>query len=347
MFRFAHPYYFALLLPLAGVAWLVYRKRVSAGLLFAPTHRIRRSHTWRGVAAVLLPGLVLAGLLLTITALARPQKVFATTRDRSDSIAIEMVVDVSGSMEALDMSLRTATGVKVRTRLDAVKETFATFIEQRPDDLVGLVTFGGYATTRSPLTLDHRALLHVLKGVEIPKQSFDRQGQVVNREELLTAIGDALATACARLEDTEPTSRIIVLLSDGESNTGLIEPEEATRVAARMGVKIYTIGVGSTGMAPFRGRNAFGREQVYQAQVVLDEALLRRIAQQTGGRYFNVRDPQGLEKAMKEIDKLEKTAIERQTYRQYDEFFPRFLWPGLVFVLLGVGLNMAVAGRIS
>ncbi|NQT94171.1 MAG: VWA domain-containing protein [Lentisphaerae bacterium] len=347
MFRFAHPYFFGLLLPLAAAAWLVYRRRVATGILFAPTHRIQRSHTWRGVAATILPTLVLAGLLLCITALARPQKVFATTRDRSDSIAVEMVVDVSGSMEALDMSIRTATGVTLRTRLEAVKQTFAEFIEQRPDDLVGLVTFGGYATTRSPLTLDHRALLHVLKGVEIPKQSFDRQGQIMNREELLTAIGDALATACARLENAEPTSRIIVLLSDGESNTGLIEPAEAIRVATKMGVKIYTIGVGSSGMAPFRGRNAFGKEQIFQAQVVLDEELLRRIAQQTGGRYFNVRDPRGLDKAMREIDELEKTTIERQTYSQYDEFFPRLLWPGLILVSLGVGLNMAIAGRFT
>ena len=249
-------------------------------------------------------------------------------------------------MEALDLSPRTPTGVKFRTRLDVVKEAFADFIARRPDDLIGLVTFGGYAVTRAPLTTDHEALRHVLEGVEIPKQSFDREGRLLNQEELLTAIGDALTTALARLKTSEPRSRIVVLLSDGESNTGLISPDQAVQAARTLGIRIYTIGVGTTGVAPFRGRDAFGREQIFRLEVTLDEALLRRVADATNARYFNVRDARGLEDAMGEIDTLEKTRVERDVYHHYNERFPWLLWPALVLILLGTGLNMVLTRRI-
>jgi Ca-activated chloride channel homolog len=347
MFQFAHPFYFFLLIPVLGAAVWVYRRRVRSGLLFAPAAYVPSGgFPWRAHLACILPLLYLAGLVLIVCALARPRNAFSTVRRRSDVIAIQMVVDVSGSMEALDLSERTATGTRYRTRLDVVKDTFAAFLERRPDDLVGLITFGGYAVTRAPLTTDTDALRHVLAGVEIPKQNVDRNGVVVNQEELLTAIGDALATACARLADVEPKSKIVVLLSDGESNTGVIEPDEAISVARRMGIKVYTIGIGTTGRAPFRVRDVFGRETIRRADVVLDEALLKRIAADTGGTYYNVRDPRGLEKALAGIDALETTEIERETYRHYDEFFPRLLWPAALLLALGAGLNMAVARRI-
>lgn len=347
MFRFAHPYFFFLAIPLLAAAWFVYRRGVRRGLLFSPVSNMGHTGaTLRTAIACMLPVSTLVGLLLTILALARPQTVFSRMRHTADMIAIEMVVDVSGSMEALDLSIRTAAGTRLRTRLDAVRDTFAEFIELRPDDMVGLVTFGGYASTRAPLTTDHAALLHVLQGVEIPKPSQDKDGQIVNQEELLTAIGDALATACARMEQAEPKSRIIVLLSDGESNTGIIKPEEAMRIARKLGIKVYTIGVGSTGMAPFRTRDVFGREVVRQARVTLDEKLLKRIASVTGGRYFNVRDPKGLGQAMKDIDELEKTEVERTVYSQYRELFPWFLFPGLGLLVLGTSLNMVVSRRI-
>lgn len=236
--------------------------------------------------------------------------------------------------------------VKPRTRLDAVKETFADFIGRRPDDLIGLVTFGGFASTRAPLTADHNALLHTLKGVEISRPVQDKTGQVVNQEEMLTAIGDALATACARLEKAEPKSKIIVLLSDGESNTGVIKPEQAIKMAEKMKIKVYTIGVGSTGEAPFPTRDMFGREVVQYARVSLDEELLERIASETRGRYFNVRDPKGLDRAMESINRLEKTAVERDVYSQYNELFLWLLCPALALLAAGTGLNMAVARRI-
>jgi len=343
MFRFAQPYAFFLIIPAVLAVWRVYRRRVRSGILFAPAGRLPRGrNTWRTRLAQILPSLFLAGILGSITALARPRTVLSKTRRTVDVIAIMMTVDISGSMEALDLSTETTR----RTRLDAVKETFGEFVEERPDDLIGLVTFGGYASTRAPLTTDHAALLHVLEGVESPKQQQNKDGEIINREELLTAIGDGLATAVARLEDAEVKSRIVVLLSDGESNTGVIKPEDATKAARELGIKVYTIGVGSRGRAPFIGRNIFGEETIQYALVSLDEELLRRIASETGGRYFNVRDPKGLAEAMTEINELEKTEVEREEYSQYRELFTWFLLPSLALVLIGAGLNVVVARRI-
>jgi Ca-activated chloride channel family protein len=349
MFRFAHPYFFFLLIPLMVAAWCVYRRRIRTGLLFAPADRfVDGNVTWRVRFSMVIPLLVIFGLALAITALARPQTILSQLRRSADVIAIEMVVDLSGSMQALDLSDIDANGriLKERTRLDAVKETFARFVETRPDDLIGLVTFGGYASTRCPLTTDHAALLHVLDGVEIPKPRQGRNGQLLDQEELLTAIGDALATACARVENAEPESRIIVLLSDGESNTGLIQPTAAIKIAKTLGVKVYTIGVGTTGRAPFKVRDIFGRQQIRPVEVTLDEALLKQIALETGGRYFNVRDPKGLDAALDDIGALEKTRIERDIYRHYTERFNQLLMPALLMIALGAGLNMMCVRRI-
>jgi len=343
MFRFADPYAFFLVIPALLAGWWVYRRRVRAGILFAPAFRLSGGQkTWRTRVSQVLPVLFLAGVFAAIGALARPQTVLSKTRRTVDVIAIAMTVDISGSMEALDLSTETRS----RTRLDAVKETFAEFVEQRPDDLIGLITFGGYASTRAPLTTDHDALLHVLSGVETPQPQQNKNGEIINQEELLTAIGDGLATAVARIEDVEVKSKIVVLLSDGESNTGIIKPEQAAKAARELGIKVYTIGVGTRGRAPFRTKNIFGQETVQYAFVTLDEKLLRKIAEDTGGRYFNVRDPKGLEQAMEEINELEKTEVEREEYFQYRELFPWLLGPSLVLVLIGTGLNAAVARRI-
>lgn len=343
MFRFANPYYFFLFLPLLLAGWAVYARRVRPATIFAATHRLPPAQgTWRKLLRLVLPAVYLAGLALAIIALARPQTVFSRTAVKANAIAIQMVVDVSGSMQALDFS----TADKYRPRLEVVKETFARFIARRPDDLIGLVTFGGYATCRVPLTIDHGVLTHVLKGVETPQPRLDAQGQVANQEELLTAIGDALATACARLENVAIKSKVIVLLSDGESNTGIIKPEEAVKAAKKLGIKVYTVGVGSTGQAPFLTRDIFGRNSIQYGDVRLDEDLLRRIADRTRGQYFNVRDPKGLTKALNEIDQLEKTAIKKEIYQQYDEWYLDFLSPALVLLALATVLNTGLFKRI-
>ncbi|NQU40021.1 MAG: VWA domain-containing protein [Lentisphaerae bacterium] len=348
MFQFASPYFFLLLPTVVLAGWLVLRRRIRAGLVFSAVSALSTQRTtWRVRVARVLPALYLLGMLLTIIGLARPQTVLSHSRRSADVIAIEMVVDISFSMQALDLSVRTPTGMRYRTRLDAVKEMFTEFVDKRADDLIGLVTFGGYAVTRVPLTTDHEAMHHVLSGIEIPREVYV-DGKVVNQEEFLTAVGDALAMGCARLRDAEPTSRVMVLLSDGESNTGAIEPQTGIQIAREMGIKVYTIGIGTPGrtMAPFLGKDIFGRETTQQRPVSLDEELLRTIATETEGRYFNVRDPRGLKEALDDIDELETTRIDRDIYSQYKELFPWFLMPALLLFIAATSLNMLAAKRL-
>ncbi len=346
--RFANPIALLLFLPWLLAAWRLYRRGERAGVLFAPMRRLPlKTAGWRVLVSRLLPALFLAGLALLVVAAARPQTFLARERRTVDALAIAMAVDVSGSMEALDLSTRSALGtVAEKTRLDVVKETFAAFIRQRPDDLIALVAFGGYASTRSPLTADHRALLHVLEGVQIPKAEIDEQGRPVSQEELLTAIGDGLATACARLADAEPKTKIVVLLSDGESNTGIFTPGQAAEAAGKLGIRVYTIGVGSTGRAPFRTRDAFGRSVIGWGEVSLDETQLKAIAKATGGRYFNVRDPDGLKAALDDIGRLETTRVDREILLRYHEWF---LWPllaGAACVWAALTLGMLTTRRL-
>ena len=245
MFRFATPLAFLLLIPWGFALWRLFRRGSRSALLYAPMHRLpERTAGWRSVAARLMPVLFAIGTLLLIIAAARPQTFFARERRTVDALAIAMVVDVSGSMEALDLTEGSPTGPNSQTRLDVVKSVFARFIKQRPDDLIALIAFGGYASTRSPLTADHAALLKILEATSIPQNSVDEHGRTVSQEELLTAIGDGLATACARLQDAEPKTRIVVLLSDGESNTGIITPETAAALN-RMMQQVVRAGTGT------------------------------------------------------------------------------------------------------
>ncbi len=344
MFSFATPLAFLLLLPWAFAAWRLYRTGRRAGVLFAPTHRLpAKTAGWRVALARTVPLLFLAGSLLLILAAARPRTTLARERRSVNAIAIGMVVDVSGSMEALDLS---PSQQEWKTRLDVVKEMFARFVEERPDDLIGLVTFGGYASTRAPLTADHRALVHVLKGVEIPRSQTDAQGRPIDQEETLTAIGDGLATGVARLTDAEPKTRIIILLSDGESNTGIITPDQAADAAAKTGVRVYAIGVGSNNRTPFKTRDLFGRETIVYADATFDETQLKAIAAKTNGRYFSVRDNDGLKNALEEINALETTKIDRQVYQRFDEHFVRFLLWGAALAAVALTLNMALTRRL-
>ena len=344
MFRFASPFAFLLFAPLLLSIWRVYRRRARRGLLFAATARLPASrHTWRTRMDPVLPLLIFLGLSLSIIALARPQMVFSRTIHSSDAIAIQIVVDISGSMNALDFA-----GVRNpnRTRLDVVKETFSAFVDKRSDDLVGLVTFGGYATSRVPLTIDHRVLQHVLDGVDVPRHKFDARNQVLNAEELMTAIGDGLATACARLKEAEVASKIVLLLSDGESNAGIITPDKAVQIAKKLGIKVYTIGVGSRGVTTAKVVDSRGRTRIERIRVALDEKLLKTIARETGGVYHNVRDAYGLARAMAEIDKLERTEINREVYSQYSELFPPYLATGAALLALGLCLNVVASRKL-
>jgi Ca-activated chloride channel family protein len=338
------PWALLLFAPWMAAAWRMLRAGRRKGIAFAPLARLPRHTTWRQRIAWLPPVLFLVGLAAGIVAAARPQTRQARAQRTTDAIAISMVVDISGSMDALDLSLRKGNDWDFKMRLDVVKEVFAEFVERRPTDLIGLVTFGGFATTRSPLTIDHAALRHLLAGVQIPGMD----GKVVGEGEAETAIGDGLAMACARLEQaSNVVSRIAVLLSDGQANYGIVTPEEATKLAKGLGIKVYTIGVGTTGEAPVKRSDPFGREVIGWKPVRIDEQALKRIASETGGLYFGVRDRKGLENALGQIDTLEKTAVDETVYEDRQEHFAAWLWSCTALLCAAVGLSMAVERRIA
>lgn len=346
---FANPWLLALLVPLAFAAWRMLRRGRKAGIKFSAVGRLPvRTAGWRAKVAAITPFMMLFGLALLIVAVARPRSPLAREHRSVDAIAIAMTVDVSGSMDALDLTPKGERFSRDTTRLAVVKKLFAEFVSKRPDDLIGLVTFGGYASTRSPLTADHEALLNVLKGVEIPSIALDAQGQAIAKDEQMTAIGDGLATALARLKDAKPKSKVVILLSDGVSNTGAVEPDEAASVAAKMGVKVYAIGVGTkSSRTPIFGRDFFGRATIQYADMTFDEKQLKSIASKTGGTYFQVNDRDSLQNALDEIDKLETTKLEADAYNRWKEHFTIFLLAGVLSVMLAVSLSMSAMRRMA
>jgi len=281
----------------------------------------------------------LSGLVLVVVALARPQAGLSEFRIQTEGIAIVMCLDRSGSMEALDFELNNERV----NRLTIVKQVFRDFVvgkdalRGRPDDLIGLVTFGGFAEGKAPLTFDHGALLEVLDSVEIPQPIYDSEGNILNerflQEERATAIGDALALAVDRLKASNAKSKVIILLSDGENTAGIVDPAMAAETAKTFGIKVYAIGIGTTGRVPFPVVDQYGR-RAYVAQMVrLDETTLKMIADVTGGRYFSAQDTETLKNVYSEIDKLEKSVSEGTMYSEYRELFRWWLLPGLALIV--------------
>lgn len=345
MTHFAFPWVFLLLLPWAAAAWCALRQAKTRGTVFAAASaRLGGERpSWRLRACRLLPFAFLAGVLGLIVAAAGPRGAVAREVRTADALAVMMAVDVSGSMRALDLS----EGRNDATRLDVVKRLFRDFAKLRQDDLIGLVTFGGYASVRAPLTADHRALLHTLDGVEIPGENsgLDEKGRPISDDELLTAIGDGLAMCLLRLKDAEPKTKIVLLLSDGESNAGAVSPAEAAKAAAALGVRVYTVGVGATGPTKVRVRDAFGREALADAYMTLDEATLKSIAETTGGAYANVRSPQQLKDFLRRVSALETTRVERHVYVRYRSYARPWLAGGLTLCLCPAAMLVALLRR--
>ena len=346
---FANPWMLTMLAPLALAAWRLLRHGRKAGIKFSALGRISGGAAgWRAKVAAATPLILLLGLSLLVVAAARPRTSLAREKKSVDAIAIAMTVDVSGSMDALDLTPRGERFSRDTTRLAVVKKLFAEFVAKRPDDLIGLVTFGGFASTRCPLTADHEALLQVLGGVQIPSIAVDERGNAISGEEQRTAIGDGLATALARLKDARPKSKIVILLSDGVSNAGAVEPDEAAAAAAKMGVKVYAIGVGTRSRrTPIFGRDIFGRTMVQYADMTFDEKQLKSIAGRTGGMYFPVDDRDSLEKALDEIDQLETTALDADVFNRWREHFTPFLLAGALLAVLAVSLSMLATRRLA
>ena len=259
----------------------------------------------------------LMALALLIMALARPQTVDVSTKTRTTrGIDIVMSIDVSASMLAKDLS---------PNRLDALKEVASEFIKGRPNDRIGLVEYAGESYTKTPITSDKAIVLRSLNDI--------RYNTVIEGG---TAIGMGLATAVNRLKDSKAKSRIIILLTDGVNNSGFIDPKIASELAVEYGIKVYTIGLGTNGMAlsPVSIDPRTGELQYARVQVEIDETLLKEIAKVTGGLYFRATNNQKLEEIYSEINKLEKTEIEEFKYSNYEELYRPLVLLALGFLLL-------------
>ena len=313
--RFENPRILWLLLLLVPmVAYYVYRTLQGRAAIQVSTVSglLKLRHTyryWLRHAPFVLRLLVVA---LVIFAMARPQSSEESQNVNAEGIDIVMALDISGSMLARDFS---------PDRLTAAPDIGSKFIIARPTDRIGLVVFAGEAFTQSPITTDHVSLVNLMNQI--------KSGMIADG----TAIGNGLATAVNRLKESDAPSKVIILLTDGVNNSGQIDPLTAAQIAADYGIRVYTIGVGSEGVAPTPTINEWGGISFVQAKVEIDEDILRQIADKTGGRYFRATDNTKLAEIYAEIDQLEKTKVEVENFVKYSEVYHFWL-------LLAVGLLM-------
>lgn len=270
------------------------------------------------------------GLVLLIFALARPQKTDEKISRNVDGIDIMVALDISHSMLIEDM--------KPENRLESAKKTIREFVEKRISDRIGMVVFSGESYTRVPLTLDYKLLKQNLKAVKTSTNI-----------KMGTAIGVALGNAVSRLNESTAKSRVVILLTDGENNTGLIDPQTALKIAKGYGVRIYTIGVGRDGQAqlPIYSKDLLGRK-VKRYQPIhskVNEPLLTQLAKETGGKFYRATNTKSLESVFSDIDQLEKTKIEENRYTKYTEMFQQYLYWGAILYALGVLLQLTILRR--
>lgn len=319
--HFAQPLWLLglLLVPLVG-GWAWYRARLRPGGIrfssVAPA-RVAPKTVWarlHGLPAWLRMGALTLGIL----ALARPQERNVIQERTAEGIDIMLVLDTSTSMRAQDFR---------PNRFEAARDVAAEFIQSRLSDRVGLIVFAAKAYTQAPLTLDYDFLLRMLSEVEI---GIIEDG---------TAIGTALATSVARLEDSEAESKVVILLTDGQNNRGEVDPATAAEVAETMDVRVYAIGVGADGEAPFIFDHPFGGRQRQMVPVEIDEEMLRGVAERTGGQYFRATNKEALRTIYREIGELETSEIEERVYTDVDERYALFLWPAFGLLLLEVLLS--------
>tara|TARA_R100000935_G_scaffold36196_1_gene57057 strand:+ start:178034 stop:179035 length:1002 start_codon:yes stop_codon:yes gene_type:complete len=318
-FEFVHPqlFWLLLLLPLL-VLWYVWkRKQQTAALKISSVKGFKTGKNWLAKLRPLLFVLRILALAAIIVAMARPRTVDESTKIKTTKgIDIVITVDVSASMLARDLK---------PNRLEALKTVAARFINNRPNDRIGLVEYAGESYTKTPLTSDKGIVLSALK--DINYNTIIEGG---------TAIGMGLATAVNRLKESTAKSKIIILMTDGENNSGFIDPKIASELAVEFGIKVYTIGLGTKGMAlspiGIKRDNTF---QYGMQQVNIDEALLKEIATVTEGQYFRATSTTKLNEIYEEINKLEKTDIEELKYKSYDEKYR----PLVILALILLGLE--------
>lgn len=308
-------FWLLLILPLLILWYVLKHKKQTAELKISSLKGFKVTQSWLPKLRHLLFVLRLLALALLITALARPQTVDVSSKTKTTrGIDIVMAIDVSGSMLAKDLR---------PNRLEALKKVAADFIVGRPNDRIGLVEYAGESYTKTPITSDKSIVLRSLKSIQYNNIIADG-----------TAIGMGLATAVNRLKDSKAKSKVIILLTDGVNNSGFIDPRIASELAIEYGIKVYTIGLGSNGMAlaPIAALPN-GDFQYGRIQVEIDEELLKEIAQVTGGTYFRATDNKKLAEIYEEINKLEKTEIEEFKFYNYEEKFrPLVILAGILLL---------------
>lgn len=313
---FANPEFFwlLLLLPLMLLWYWYWNKKSQANVTFSTTIAFKKTKSWSDALYHLLFVLRMIAIALIVVALTRPQTHSENAKTKiTDGIDIVMAIDVSASMLSQDLK---------PNRFEALKKVASQFVKDRPNDRIGLVIYAGESYTKTPVTTDKSIILNALSEITY--------GQIEDG----TAIGMGLATAVNRLKESKAKSRVIILLTDGVNNTGFIDPQTAAELAAEYGIKVYTVGIGTNGMAlsPY-ALNADGSIIYRMQQVDIDEPLMKKIAQVTKGRYFRATNNQKLQQIYDEINQMETTKIEEFKYTEVDE---KFRWWVLVagFLLL-------------
>lgn len=329
------PSAFLLFIPLLAVwIWRLWRRRRQRPTLQIGSVAALKSlkPSWRSRLMFLPDALMTAAVAAMIVALARPQQADTRVRRNVEGLDIVIALDVSDSMLIEDM--------RPLNRLEAAKDVIERFVGRRESDRIGLVIFAGESFTLVPPTLDYQLLLSRIREVTTAQEARIKDG---------TAIGVALANAAGRLKDSSAKSRVIIFLTDGENNSGTIDPETALEVAKGYGLKIYSIGLGRDGPTriPIYQRDLFGNKvKTYQPfESSVNDDLLGRMASETGGKYFRAIKEDGLDGVFREIDRLEKTKIEENRYTRYTEKFPPWLWAGAVLLMSSVALGRTVLRR--
>lgn len=311
MISFAYGY---VLLLIPVLLFIILKKEKRSALDFSSVKLLKNRHKTYAIRYRMGRWLIALALTFLLIGLARPQLPKPNQPISQEGIDIALLLDASGSMQSVDFD---------PNRLEVAKDTLADFVDQRYADRLGLIVFGGSAYTKIPLTLDHQVLEESLKAVTT--DSVNEEG---------TAIGMAISVGINRLKKSEAASKVMILLTDGDNNAGAINPETASRMAKELGIRIYTIGVGTDKtIIPVQ---ILGQTQYQQVQGGLNEPLLKTIAENTGGEYYRAQDENSLEDIFKIIDGLERSKFEEHNFRQYQEFGYGCIGLGMILLLLGI-----------
>ncbi len=319
-------FFYSLLVLLPMIAWYIWKqKKAGASIQFSSDMGLARiPKSWKYHFRHSVFVLQIISLSLLIVALARPQSSNSWSNVTTQGIDIVIALDISSSMLAMDFR---------PNRIEAAKDVATQFISGRTNDRIGLVVFSGESFTQCPLTTDRATVINLFKGIE--------SGMIEDG----TAIGNGLATAVSRLKDSDAISKVVILLTDGENNRGEIAPVTAAELAKTFGIRVYTVGVGTIGMAPYPVQTPFG-VQVQDVEVKIDEVTLQKIAATTDGKYFRATNNNKLTEIYAEIDKLEKSKIDVKEFSKREEEYLKYAIAAALLLIIGMFLKITIFRNI-